>query len=56
MEKTLRLVLDTGDGPRTVWEDSISPGTAVSIPVPVPEPGTLTAYVDGVFVEEKKVP
>jgi serine/threonine-protein kinase len=56
MDKTLTLVLDTGDGPRTVWEEIISPGTAVSIPVPVSAEGILTAYLDGIFLEERKVP
>lgn len=56
LDKTLKLVLDTGDGPRTVWENTIGPGTAVSIPVLVPAPGILTAYMDGIFIEERKVP
>lgn len=56
LERTLTLVLDMGDGPRTVWEDTIKPGTAVTIPVPVPAPGILKAYLDGTFLEEREVP
>lgn len=56
LDRTLRLVLDTGDGPRTVYENTVSPGTALSIPVPVPAPGTLKAYLDGELVEEREVP
>jgi serine/threonine-protein kinase len=56
IDRTLTLVLDIGDGPRTVWEDTVSPGTSVTIPVPVPAPGTMKAYLDDTFLEERKVP
>jgi len=56
LDKTLILVLETVDGSRTVWEDTISPGTSVSVPVTVPAPGILKAYLDGTLVEERKVP
>lgn len=56
LDKTLKIVLDTGGGPRTVWEDTISPGTGVTIPVSVPETGTLKAYLDGKMVESREVP
>jgi len=56
LDQTLTLVLETGDGERTVWEDIIGPGSSVSVPVVVSSPGVLKAYVDGVLLEEKEVP
>jgi serine/threonine-protein kinase len=56
LDRILTLTLDAGDGPRTVWEGTIRPGTAVSIPVPVPAPGILKAYLDGTLLEEREVP
>ena len=56
LDRTLTLVLETGEEERTVWEDTIGPGSSVSIPVVVSSPGVLRAYVDGVLLEEKEVP
>jgi serine/threonine-protein kinase len=56
LDRTLALVLDTGDGERTVWEDVVAAGSSVSIPVPVSQPGILRAYVDEELYEEKQVP
>jgi serine/threonine-protein kinase len=56
LDRTLTLVLETGEGESTVWEDTVGPGSSVSIPVVVPSPGVLKAYVDGVLLEEKEVP
>lgn len=56
LDRTLTLVLETGEGERTVWEDTVGPGSSVSIPVVVSSPGVLRAYVDGVFLEAKEVP
>lgn len=56
LDRTLTVVLDMGQGERTVWEDVVAAGTSVSIPVPVSGTGTLRAYVDEVLYEEKAVP
>ncbi len=56
LDRTLAIVLDTGDGERTVWEDTVLAGTSVAIPVPVSEPGFLRVYVDELLHEEKSVP
>ncbi len=56
LDRTLTLVLETGEEKRTVWEDTIGPGSSVSIPVVVSSPGILKAYVDGVLLEEREVP
>jgi serine/threonine-protein kinase len=56
LDRTLKLVLETGEGETTVWEDTVGPGSSVSIPVVVSSPGVLKAYVDGVLLEEKEVP
>ncbi|UCF88606.1 MAG: PASTA domain-containing protein [bacterium] len=56
LDRTLKLVLETGEGEKTVWEDTVGPGTSISIPVVVSSPGVLKAYVDGVLVEEEEVP
>jgi beta-lactam-binding protein with PASTA domain len=56
LDRTLTLVLKTGEEERTVWEDTVGPGTSVSIPVVVSSPGVLKAYVDGVLLEEREVP
>jgi len=56
LDRTLTLVLITDEKERTVWEDTIGPGTAVTIPVVVSSPGILRAYEDGVLLEEREVP
>lgn len=56
IDRTLTLVLKTGEEERTVWEDTVGPGTSVSVPVVVSFPGLLRAYVDGELVEEMEVP
>ncbi len=56
LEKTLTLVLTAGGEEKTVWEETVEPGSSVTVPVSVSEPGTLKAYLDGVFLEERKVP
>jgi len=56
LDRTLTVVLQTGEGPRTLWENSMSPGTAVTVPLTVPGPGILMVYLDGTLVEEKQVP
>jgi len=56
LDRTLTLVLETGGNKKTVWEETIEPGRSVSIPVIVSSPGVLKAYVDEVFLEERKVP
>jgi beta-lactam-binding protein with PASTA domain len=56
LDRTLTLVLETGDLKRTVWEDTVGPGTSVTVPVVVSTPSVLKAYVDGELLEEKKVP
>jgi len=56
LDRSLAIVLDSGDGERVVWEDVVPAGTSVSIPVPVSEPGVLRAYVDEVMFEELQVP
>jgi serine/threonine-protein kinase len=56
LDRTLTLVLETGEEEKTVWEDTIGPGSSVSIPVVVSSPGVLRVYVDGVLLEEKEVP
>jgi hypothetical protein len=56
LDRTLTLILETGEEERVVWEDTIGPGSSVSIPVVVSSPGVLKAYVDGVLLEEKEVP
>jgi beta-lactam-binding protein with PASTA domain len=56
LDQTLTLVLKTGEGERTVWEDTIGPGSSVTVPVVISSPGSLKAYVDGVLLEEKEVP
>jgi serine/threonine-protein kinase len=56
LDRTLTLVLETGEEEKTVWEDTVGPGSSVSIPVVVSSPGILKAYVDGVLLEEKEVP
>jgi len=56
LDRTLTLVLKTGEGESTVWEDTVGPGNSISIPVVVSSPGVLKAYVDGVLLEEKEVP
>ena len=56
LDRTLTLVLETGEEEKTVWEDTVGPGSSVSIPVVVSSPGVLKVYVDGVLQEEKEVP
>ncbi len=56
LDRTLTLVLETGKEEKTVWEDTVGPGTSISIPVVVSSPGVLKVYVDGVLQEEKEVP
>ena len=56
LDRTLTLILETGEGEDTVWEDTVGPGSSVSIPVLVSSPGVLRAYIDGVLLEEKEVP
>jgi len=56
IDRTLTLVLVTGDAEKTVWEDTVAPGSSLSIPVVVSSPGVLKIYVDGVLTEEKDVP
>ena len=56
LDRTLTLVLETGEEEKTVWEDTVGPGTSISIPVVVSSPGVLKVYVDGVLQEEKEVP
>jgi hypothetical protein len=56
LDRTLTLVLETGEEEKTVWEDTIGPGSSVSIPVVVSSPGVLKVYVDGVLQEEREVP
>jgi beta-lactam-binding protein with PASTA domain len=56
LDRTLTLVLDTGDGERTVWEDVVPAGSSISIPVPVSGHGVLRVYVDELLHEEKTVP
>jgi len=56
LDRTLTLVLETGEEEKTVWEDTVGPGSSVSIPVVVSSPGVLRIYVDGVLLEEKEVP
>ncbi|MDF1526527.1 MAG: PASTA domain-containing protein [bacterium] len=56
LDRTLTLVLEINGNERTVWEDTIGPGSSVSIPVVVSSPGVLKVYVDEVFLEERKVP
>ncbi len=56
LDRTLTLVLETGKEEKTVCEDTVGPGTSISIPVVVSSPGVLKVYVDGVLQEEKEVP
>jgi beta-lactam-binding protein with PASTA domain len=56
LDRDLTLVLDTGSGPRTILEKTISPGSSVSLPVTVSAQGTLKIFLDGVLVEEREVP
>jgi hypothetical protein len=56
LDRTLTLVLETNGKERTVWEDTMEPGSSASIPVMVSSPGVLKAYVDEVFLEEREVP
>ena len=56
LDRTLTLVLETNGNERTIWEDTIRPGSSVSIPVIVSSPGILKTYVDKVFLEEREVP
>lgn len=56
LDRTLTLVLETGEEEKTVWEDTVGPGSSISIPVVVSSPGVLKVYVDGALLEEKEVP
>ena len=55
LERTLTIVLQTGEGPRTLWESVVDPGTSVTLPLTIPGQGTLMVYLDGTLVEEKEV-
>ena len=56
LDRTLTVVLQMEEGPRTLWESTESPGTAVTVPLTFTGPGTLMVYLDGTLVEEKPVP
>ena len=56
LDRTLTLVLETGEEEKTVWEDTVGPGSSISIPVVVSSPGVLKVYVDGALLEEREVP
>ena len=56
LDQKLTLVLKTEEGERTVWEDTVAPGSSVSIPVIISSPGVLEAYLDGVYLETREVP
>ncbi|MDF1536900.1 MAG: PASTA domain-containing protein [bacterium] len=56
LDRTVAIVLDTGDGERTVWEDVVPAGSSIAVPVPVSGTGVLRVYVDEVLHEEKQVP
>ena len=56
LNRTLSLVLVTNEEERTVWKDTVAPGSSISIPVVVSSPGILKAYVDNEFLEEMEVP
>jgi hypothetical protein len=56
LDHKLVLVLETGEEKSTVWEDTVKPGTSVSVPVVVSAPGHLKAYLDGELLEDRKVP
>lgn len=56
LDKTLTLVLEADGEEKTVWEDTVGPGSSISVPVVVSSPGILKAYVDGVLKEEREVP
>jgi len=56
LDRTLTLELETGDGSVVIWEETVGPGTSVSVPVNVPAPGVLKAYLDRTLVEEREVP
>lgn len=52
----LALVLASEGEEKTVWEDTVEPGTSVSVPVVVSSPGVLRVYLDGELAEEREVP
>lgn len=56
LDRKLTLVLLTEDTESTVYDDTVPAGTSVSVPIPVPESGTLRVLVDGSLLEEKEVP
>ncbi|UCG37914.1 MAG: PASTA domain-containing protein [bacterium] len=56
LDRKLTLILETEAGQSIVYEGTVDPGTSVSIPVSIPAPGRLKAYVDGSLLEERKVP
>lgn len=56
LDHTLSLILETGEEKHTVWEDTVKPGTSVSIPVIVSSSGHLKAYLDGELLEDREVP
>lgn len=56
LDRTLSLVLETDGKESTVWEDTVAPGSSLSIPVVVSSPGVLKTYMDGELVESMEVP
>ena len=54
LDRTLTLELDTGHDSIVIWEETLGPGTSVSVPVTVPAPGVLRRTWTGPWLRKGK--